>query len=285
MRISLLLCLIWDPTRASAHLTKACSSPRLGRMLFIFCGLLVGGPAGFAGAVTYNNPFEFTAASTNLPGQQVHLSFTPPHGALSLGEYLGQSPSVSNVIFLGHIVVTLQSGEGFVNNYDGGYPLALHFPTGAKAFAAIFSSFLPRPQFSNFPAIVTTDLGDAIHFTAGAIPALVWMGFINTNSFYNVTYSDGGILSPMPYPLHEELIDSIDLVLNPPPNLEASFGPGGRVDVAVNGSRGQTVVVETSTNLVIWQPLSTNTLANDRWVYSEYRSTVDPKRYYRTSLR
>jgi hypothetical protein len=270
-----------DPRRASSALVKAHRKGHLGRMLFVFCVLVVSGQLVFSGSVIYDNPWFFLTASKEVPGVPVHLSFKATNSPLAFG-YYGYSASVSNVTFFGRIEVTFLNGAGWVNNYDGHNPLAIRFVTGAKAFGASFSSFLPSPPYSFFPATITTDLGDTIHFTSGATPAFAWMGLISTNSFYTLTYSDGGILNNE---YHEELIGDIDLVLNPPPNLEASFGPGGRVDVAVNGSRGQTVVVETSTNLVIWQPLSTNTLANDRWVYSEYRSTVDPKRYYRSSLR
>jgi hypothetical protein len=253
---------------------------RLGLPLLVFWLLLISRLPGVSGTVLYENSWFFDQDSKQVPGVPVRISFTWPHSALDYRVY-GQSVSVSNVTFSGFIVVSvLEGGWGWLNNYDNYVPLSIHFPTGARAFAAFFSSYLPT-NYPPFQATVTTDLGDTFTFLSGPNPAFTWRGFICTDSFYNLTYSDGAAFSPY----HEELIDRIDLVLNPAPNLKVSLATTGQVDVTVNGSKGQTVAVETSTNLVTWQALATNTLANDQWIYSDNRTKSEPMRYYRTSLR
>jgi hypothetical protein len=72
--------------------------------------------------------------------------------------------------------------------------------------------------------------------------------------------------------------------MNPPPKLGIFLGNQGDVNVGVNGSRGQTVVVESSADLIRWQALATNKLASDRWVYSGQPNS-STARYYRLSLR
>jgi len=159
-------------------------------------------------------------------------------------------------------------------------PILIRFITGAKAFGATFSSFIPE-TYSNFTGTVTTDLGDTFTFRSGPNPAFAFFGLTSTNSFYSLTYSDGAVF----YPLHEELVGDIYLVLNPPPELQISFEAVGQVDLKINGSQGQTVVVETSTNLATWQALATNRLASDQWIYSDPRPISQAARYYRTTLR
>ncbi len=50
----------------------------------------------------------------------------------------------------------------------------------------------------------------------------------------------------------------------------------------MNGVVGQTIVLQASGDLLSWQPLATNTLAANRWVYSD--SQTGSGRYYRAWL-
>jgi len=52
----------------------------------------------------------------------------------------------------------------------------------------------------------------------------------------------------------------------------------------VSGAFGQTIVVEGSTNLVDWLPLSTSVMSGSLFYFSEPGWTNFPSRYYRARL-
>jgi hypothetical protein len=51
-----------------------------------------------------------------------------------------------------------------------------------------------------------------------------------------------------------------------PPTRDISSPSPGQLQIGVNGSSGQTVVIEASTDLLGWQSLVTNTLTGTRWM-------------------
>ena len=70
-----------------------------------------------------------------------------------------------------------------------------------------------------------------------------------------------------------------------PPKLDISAGLPGRLQVGVNGVAGQTIVIQVSADLLFWQPLATNALVANRWVYIDNQTVSGGKRYYRALLR
>jgi hypothetical protein len=60
----------------------------------------------------------------------------------------------------------------------------------------------------------------------------------------------------------------------------SSYGTTG-FGFNINWANGQTAVVEVSTNLLNWTPVSTNTLVNGTNYFSDSSSTNHPKRFYR----
>ena len=70
-----------------------------------------------------------------------------------------------------------------------------------------------------------------------------------------------------------------------PPKLDISAGLPGQLQVGVNGVAGQTIVIQVSADLLFWQPLATNALVANRWVYIDNQTVSGGKRYYRALLR
>ena len=69
-----------------------------------------------------------------------------------------------------------------------------------------------------------------------------------------------------------------------PPTLDIATGGPGQFLIGINGRAGQTLVLQSSTNLVSWQPLATNTLSTARWVYGDSQLMPDGQRFYRAAL-
>jgi hypothetical protein len=56
------------------------------------------------------------------------------------------------------------------------------------------------------------------------------------------------------------------------------------MQVGVNALSGQTVILQTSTNLVGWEAVATNTLSSLRWTYTNSTTADAPARFYRAAL-
>jgi hypothetical protein len=68
-----------------------------------------------------------------------------------------------------------------------------------------------------------------------------------------------------------------------PPALGISQMNQGWLLIGVNGVSGQTIVLQTSTDLRNWQPLATNALTADTWLYTN-TPPVSGARFYRAML-
>jgi len=230
-----------------------------------------------SGVVGYSNFGQFFNATQYIPGVHLDLPFDGQNRVLWPG-FSGYNVTISNVTFIGNLEVGFVDSSRviFLLNYDEGLFLRFHCPGGIRAFGGFFSSWSSAWQ-SNFTGTIATDQGDSFSFPALVDPQVTFYGMISTNSFYNAAYSDGG-------PLHEELVSEVFLVVNPAPVLDISFGIQGQVNIAVNGSPGQAVTLQASTNLVTWQDLTGTTLASERWVYTDTQTNRTTPRYYRTLL-
>jgi len=68
----------------------------------------------------------------------------------------------------------------------------------------------------------------------------------------------------------------------PPPGIGGNLGfQSGSFGFNLGGVAGQSVVVETSTNLLTWTALSTNTLTTEPWYFSDPTSIASLQRFYR----
>jgi hypothetical protein len=74
----------------------------------------------------------------------------------------------------------------------------------------------------------------------------------------------------------------------PPPAIRAGNGASafqsGRFGFDLHGIAGQTLIVEASTNLVNWTPLTTNTLGDAPLYFSDPNSGGFVQRFYRARL-
>jgi hypothetical protein len=109
-----------------------------------------------------------------------------------------------------------------LNNYDSLTPLGVDLNGPALAFGADFASLL-RPVYTSFLATVTLDDGSMFTFTAPANPNSTFFGFITTQPFSTVTFSDGGLIG---IGFHEEILDNITVVRVPEPSVFALLALG-----------------------------------------------------------
>ncbi|MEJ0090753.1 MAG: hypothetical protein WDM80_13545 [Limisphaerales bacterium] len=194
-------------------------------------------------AAVYTNRSEFIAACQTLAGIQSPISFDSylngaPYG--QPGWYSGQL-TVSNVTFSGNIVIRQDaqsiSNEIALNNYDMGVPLAVHFPNGALAFGADFSSLLYPYNTSNFTATISIQGGSNYTFSAEPGPGKTFFGIVETNTFSDLTFSDGGafgIRQGTSGPLgtyHEELVADAYAVQFVPPLVPIVLSVDARCNI------------------------------------------------------
>jgi hypothetical protein len=69
-----------------------------------------------------------------------------------------------------------------------------------------------------------------------------------------------------------------------PPKLDLTTLQGTQVRIGVNGVSGETVVLQTSTDLLNWVPLVTNSLASSRWIFTNASPASSTKGFYRAVL-
>jgi hypothetical protein len=188
---------------------KTTSKARLALLIQLFSLILIGCHSALAqGTSIYFDRTAFSNALQVVPGTRQSISslhYLP-------GEF---SPQVTlmGVTFRGLYLV--EYATNFLYNFDSYVPLTIHFNTGALAFGADFSSYLP-PQHSSFTATLSLDNGEAFNFTAPGTPGSQFFGFISPSPIMDLTFSDGGIFRSGQGSFHEELIGNMDMVLQVP---------------------------------------------------------------------
>jgi hypothetical protein len=58
----------------------------------------------------------------------------------------------------------------------------------------------------------------------------------------------------------------------------------GRYRINVNGVSGQTIILQTSTDLQNWLPLATNALTSANWIYTNVAPMDFGRQFYRAAL-
>ncbi len=184
----------------------------------------------------YRDRSVFEAAISSMVGIRTDVDFQPPlpPGGIDEGLWVRYfSPlTMSGLTFRsgGPLLIRLDSiipgPDRKLNNYDSLTPLTVDMNGPAMAFGADFSSWL-SPVYSNFLATVTLDNGTVFTFTAAAAdPDSTFFGFVTTQPFSSLTFSDGGLIG---IGLHEEILDNITVVTIPEPGMVGLFGLGALV--------------------------------------------------------
>jgi len=185
----------------------------------------------FGQGVTYTTRSAFDAAVSTIAGTRTDVNFEgalPPGGIdLGAGIVRYEPPlTISGLTFRGSAPLLLRftfANGRWLNNYDSLAPLIVDMNGPAIAFGADFASLI-SPGYSNFLATVIFDNGAVFSFTAPASPNSVFFGFVTTQPFSRVTFSDGGLIGTAR--LHEEILDNITAVTIPEPNVVALFALG-----------------------------------------------------------
>jgi len=77
--------------------------------------------------------------------------------------------------------------------------------------------------------------------------------------------------------------ESVQVVSPPQPVMAIGRSGAAQVSIAINGSTNQTVVLQRSTDLVNWQPIATNLLTTNAWIYTNTTSGTN-QLYFRTVI-
>jgi hypothetical protein len=79
--------------------------------------------------------------------------------------------------------------------------------------------------------------------------------------------------------------ESVEVIApHQPPILDIVKLNATQYRIGVNGDLGQTVVLQSSTDLQAWLPLATNTLTTSRWDFTNTPPSSPETRYYRGVL-
>jgi hypothetical protein len=71
---------------------------------------------------------------------------------------------------------------------------------------------------------------------------------------------------------------------NQPPVIDITRLQGSQYAIGINGVSGQTIVLQSSTDVRNWIPLVTNTLTTSRWIYTNTPPASSAQRFYRAIL-
>lgn len=67
-----------------------------------------------------------------------------------------------------------------------------------------------------------------------------------------------------------------------PPAINLASGSQGKLQLTVHAAAGQQVVVEASSNLIVWQPIATNVFTTEPWIFEDPVASASPQaRFYR----
>jgi hypothetical protein len=74
----------------------------------------------------------------------------------------------------------------------------------------------------------------------------------------------------------------VQIISNAPPVMNLAMTGPEQLQISVSGTIGQTIVLQTSSDLLNWQPLATNTLTSAMWIYTNNMPL--PKLFFRATL-
>jgi len=155
--------------------------------------------------------------------------------------------------------------------------------TFAATVSPVTATVLPPTGVVQFRCNGTNKLGNAINLASGKANFTVVAAALGmTNTVITAEYSDpaGNFNSST-----NSLIQSVVAVVTPPPPSKLSLVPsaaGGALTGQLSGVSGQTYIIQASTDLLNWIPLSTN-IADINGIVSlvDSNAVAYPSRYYR----
>jgi hypothetical protein len=74
------------------------------------------------------------------------------------------------------------------------------------------------------------------------------------------------------------------VVASQAPTLDIALTAPLEIQIGINGSAGQTMILQTSSNLYNWQGLATNLLQTSRWLYTNSLGPGATHQFYRAVL-
>jgi hypothetical protein len=92
---------------------------------------------------------------------------------------------------------------------------------------------------------------------------------LNTTNVSAGTYSLCAEMSAGPHTRYLYAPEMVQII-SPPPTMTISISQSGsrQLNIGINGTAGQTIVLQSSTNLVDWTAVGTNALTTSLWNYT-----------------
>jgi hypothetical protein len=163
--------------------------------------------------------FEFAIAGLSAIRQDVDFQ--------GLGGIYFPPLTISGLTFRGGGAQRIESlsagGSQALINYDSLGPQMVDMNGPTLAFGADFASFL-RPVYTSFLATVTLNDGRVFTFIAPTNPDFTFFGYLTTQPFSSLTFSDGGLIGAAGF--HEEILDNITVMRVPEPGVFALLALG-----------------------------------------------------------
>jgi hypothetical protein len=174
----------------------------------------------FGQGTIYFDRSKFEFAIAGLSGVRQDVDFQ------GLGGFYFPPLTVSGLTFRGGGSQRIESlsagGSPALINYDSLGPQIVDMNGPTLAFGADFASFI-SPVYSSFLATVTLNDGRVFTFIAPANPNFTFFGYVTTQPFSSLTFSDGGLIGTG---LHEEILANITVVRVPEPGVFALLALG-----------------------------------------------------------
>jgi hypothetical protein len=183
----------------------------------------------FGQGAVYRDRSEFEAAIAGINGTRTDVNFQPPlpPGGTPEGPDIVRYDlplTMPGLTFHSSAPLLIREtplDAWWLNNFDSLTPLGVVMNGPTMAFGADFASLL-SPVYTSFLATVTLNDGRVFTFTAPANPNFTFFGYVTTQAFSTLTFSDGGLIGPF----HEEILDNITVVQVPEPGVWALLALG-----------------------------------------------------------
>jgi uncharacterized delta-60 repeat protein len=225
-------------------------------------------------------------------------------------QWLKNGVQVTNDVIISGAQSPNLAMRSFIIQHVGDYTLVASNILGCTT-SSVATLVLSKPVITSQPSSVTTNAGATVTFsiTATGLAPLSYQWFKETNALSdggnisgslsptltlsNVVMGDGGAYSLM---ISNSVAAGNSLnatltVIGPPSDPPTIVGGTEVLDLGANGfgfdvgaEAGQTIVVETSTNLIDWQPVFTNVIVTSPVHFQDLNAITNRTGFYRIRL-